>query len=68
MQYEGFWTLKGYTAISLFLGQLGIYVFKSAEPICQFISLDFHITPGGFRCLAGGKITPSSHPKKFLKI
>ena len=30
--------LKGYSAISMFLGKSGIYVFKSVQYICQFIS------------------------------
>ena len=55
-----FLTLKGYSAISMFLDQPGI---------CQFTLLNFHIIPG--RCpwrLPGWKATPRSHPGKFWKI
>ena len=68
-------TLKGYSDISLFLGKPGIDVFKSVQYICQFTSLDFHIIPGGFRCifsgflfLPGGKFTLRSHPGELFKI
>ena len=47
---------------------MGKYIFKSAQYICQFIWLDFHIIPGGFCCLPGGKLTPRSNPGKFLKL
>ena len=30
--------------------------FKSAQHIFHFASLDFHIIPGGFPCLPGGKL------------
>ena len=41
-------TIKGYSAISLFLGKSGIYVFNSVQYLCQFTSLDFYIIPGTF--------------------
>ena len=68
-------TLKGYSAIYVFLSKSGIYVFKSKQYICQITSLDFHIILDGFRCLpsgfsylTGGKFTTRSHPGKVLKI
>ena len=68
-------TLKGYSVISVFLGKSGIYVFKSAQYICQFTSPDFHIIPGGFCSLPGGlPYLPSGNlllgftPKNFLKF
>ena len=70
-----FLTIKGYSVISVFLVKSGIYVFKSAQYICQFTSLDFHVIPGGFRCLPGrfpfplsGKFTPRFHTDKVFKI
>ena len=40
-------TVNGYLAIYVFLGKSSIYVFNSKQYISQFISLDFHIIPGG---------------------
>ena len=58
---------KGYSAISVFLDQSGIYVFKSVQYIFQFTSLDIHITHGGLCHLPGGNFTPRSQNGKFLK-
>ena len=38
---KDFLTLKDYTALSVFLGQSGMYIFMSAQNICQFNSLGF---------------------------
>ena len=53
--HKVFLTLKGYSAISVFLGQPSLYIFKSAQYIRQFTSLHFQIILGGFRCLPGEK-------------
>ena len=53
--HKVFLTLKGYSAISVFLGQPSLYIFKSAQYIRQFTSLYFQIILGGFRCLPGEK-------------
>ena len=60
--------------IVVFLDKSGVYVFKSAQYICQFTSLDFHIIPCGFHCLTGGfpylsgrKFTFRSHPRTFFE-
>ena len=44
-----------------------IYVFNSKQYIFQFYSLDFHIIPGRFSYLPGGKFITRSHPGKVLK-
>ena len=42
-----------------------VYVIKSKQYIYQF---NFHIIPGGFRCLSCGKFTARSYRGKGLKI
>ena len=37
-----------------------VYIFKKTQHICQLAMLDFHIIPGEFSCLLGGKFTPCS--------
>ena len=63
-----FLTLKGYSAISVFLGKSGLYDFESKHYICQFTSLDFHIIRGRFLYIPGGKFTLRLHPRILLKI
>ena len=68
-------TLKGYSAIYVFLSKSGIYVFKLKQYICQITSLDFHIILDGFRCLpsgfsylTGGNLLLGLTPEKFCKF
>ena len=70
MQYSisCFWYLKVPQPFSGFMGQLGIYIFTSAQYYCQWTSLNFHNIPDGFRCLPGGKFTRRFNPRKCLKI
>ena len=63
-----FLTLKGYSAISVFLGKSGLYDFESKHYICQFTSRDFHIICGRFLYLPGGRFTLRFHPRILLKI
>ena len=63
-----FLTLRGYSAISVFLGKSGFYDFESKHYICQFTSLDFHIIRGRFLYLPSGKFTLRFHPRILLKI
>ena len=53
-----FLTLEGYSVISVFFHQSGIFVLNQRN---IFVIL------GEFGCLPGGKFTPRSHPEKFLK-
>lgn len=61
-------TLQVYSATSVFFGQPGLYINKSAQYICQFTLLDFRIILDWFLCLPNGKPTPVSQPGKFLKF
>ena len=60
-----FLTLKGYSAISVFLDQSGKYGFKSMQYICQFTSLYFRIIPDEFRCLSGENLLLGVTPENF---
>ena len=63
-----FLTLKGYSAISVFLDQSGKYGFKSMQYICQFTSLYFRIIPDEFRCLSGENLLLGVTPENFWKF
>ena len=58
--FEWFLTLKGYSASSMFLGHLGIYLSV------HLLEFSYHLDQ--FPCLYGKKTTLSSHSVKFLKI
>ena len=60
-------TLKGYSAISVFLGKLDIHVFSQCNFFLSVHLAGYSYDPW-FYCLPSGKFTTGFHPEKFLKI
>ena len=65
---QGFLVFKGCLANCFFwrgfVSEMSRF-FKSAQHIFHFTSLDFHIIPGGFPCLPGGKLLSGSTRRIF---